>query len=159
MAQQPVQSYPITIRFIRRALDPAYDDTIRVTCENINAPVPRLYKYEFRCLELSRLQNYYFVSEDELLQTLHNAFVMARIDRDPYSSVQVDIPGFPSVILNQTDLSQDVLEIIMFNIQTCVRVWPHATAAAVPAPRPLTALIVRPLVSNEYNSDGSEDSP
>ncbi len=156
MAQQPIQSYPISIRFIRRPLDQLYDDTIRITCENISAPVPRLYKYEFRCLELSRLQNYYFVSEDELLQTLHNAFVMARIDRDPYVSVQVDIPGFPSVILNQTDLSQEVLEIIMFNIQTCVRAWPHAAGPALalaPVPRPLTALIVRPLVDSGYDSD------
>jgi hypothetical protein len=156
MAQQPIQSYPITIRFIRRPLDELYDDTIRITCENINAPVPRLYKYEFKCLELSRIQNYYFVSEDELLQTLHNAFVMARIDRDPYVSVQVDIPGFPSVILNREDLRQEVLEIIMFNIQTCVRAWPHAMAPA-PAPRPqMTALIVRPLVDSGYDSEEEE---
>lgn len=123
--QQTTHSYPIVIRFIRRQLEQAYDDTIKIICENLGTPRPRLYKYEFATLDLSRVQNYYFVSEDELLQTIHNAFIMARVDRDPYVSIQVDIPGFPSVMLHREDLAQmEVLEIVMYNIQTCLRSWP-----------------------------------
>lgn len=168
MAAAAVHSYPILIRFIRRNHDQAYDDTIRITCENLGAAgqVPRLYKYEFRTLDLPRVQNYYFVSEDELLQTVHNAFVMARVDRDPYRSIQVDIPGFPSVMLDREDLAQqEILEIVMFNIQTCLRAWPSAMQ---PQPQPqtqpqqqrqlMTALIVRPIMADSSADNSDEDS-
>ena len=94
---------PFAIRFIKNRADKSEDDVLKITKVDQN-----VYSWWFRDSNDTRahvitLQPAYTVNErlDTLLK-------MVVADTQPPKEIQVDVPGFPSVLINSADLSDHI---------------------------------------------------
>ena len=104
--------------------------------------------------KLSNLRNDFVATESELLDYIDSMFVLLTNDEEPFESVQLSSPVFPSVLLSPATLSRQDIQTEVYNIiRSTLRNWPTRQLYPV-AQRPERPLVVS--LSDE-SSEEEED--
>jgi hypothetical protein len=111
----------IELRFIRRSslpIDAATDDILRITRieENSNRVV-YTEKSGAPVVDVMTFTN------QQLLSYLYRVFWLTNLDEDPFSSMQLFVPGFPTCMLSVTALRQSI-PTVMDCIASVFLNWP-----------------------------------
>jgi hypothetical protein len=96
----------IELRFIRRqSTDAARDDVLRITRidDNLNRVV-----YTEKSNETTAAIDIMTYNNQQLLSYLYRVFWLTNIDEDPFSSMQLFVPGFPTCMMSVTALKQNI---------------------------------------------------
>jgi hypothetical protein len=124
--QSPTQPQdPIEVRFIRpvdahkteRNKDTVI--TVRPTTE------PDKYRFYFREKALGDSANVANLTRRQVLQRLSLMFRLSLDDEDGYRSVQVTVPGMPSVLFRISSLSSNVRDMLYDMMEMTMEAWPE----------------------------------
>jgi len=117
--------HEIQIRFIRRLANgtadpnPARDDILRITSLGENS---------LRAVYTERSEDVAVVdittcTTQQLLAYLYRAFWATSLDEDPFQSVQLFVPGFPTFIIEVATLKHNIPSILDLVMSVCWN-WP-----------------------------------
>ena len=151
----------IQIRFIRRGSnDPARDDILKISKVGENSL--RIVYTEKN--EYDLFTDYLHVNYTQMLAYVCRTITLLTLDEDPFQSVQIFIPGYPTVMFNVTALKEHtgyILELITSTLWN----WPiiskyeedvtHTSSHSVGPTVTPESLLVR---SPEEPADTSENS-
>lgn len=146
----------IELRFIRRhTTDPARDDILRITRidDNLNRVV-----YTEKSNVTTSAVDIMTYNNQQLLSYLYRVFWLTNLDEDPFSSMQLFIPGFPTCMMSVTALRQNIPNIMDCIASTYLH-WPvigqeRDEALRIGCHHSLTTTAVR---SPEQTTDGGNN--
>jgi len=111
----------IQINFIRDSNDSNTDDVMRIRASEVSQ---NLYRVEYEDRTVTA-RNRLLATEGEVLDYVYSVFTLLPIDDDPFESVQITCPTFPSVLLRVKDLGRaQVQGAVTTIIKTTMRNWP-----------------------------------
>jgi hypothetical protein len=109
------------LRFIRNHASSSSDDILKIIPTENSA---RTYDLVFSD-SVNRITNSFSSVESEILQYVDNLFTLLSIDDEPYISVQIDSPSFPSVLIALRNLDRnDVRDAVMDILKSTLRNYP-----------------------------------
>lgn len=111
----------INICFIRKLDNSAFDDVFSIIP---NETCDKMFNISYRD-GVNKVRNTNTVTEYEIYDFVENVFTLLPIDEDPFKTVQITAPSFPSVMLNVEKLGrEEVRESIGNVIKNTIRNWP-----------------------------------
>ena len=119
--------HSIQIRFIRKHLDeyeeydPCTDDVMSIKRVEENSYII-VYMEKSKDGTVVDLMKY---NNQQLLAYLYRAFWLTSMDEDPFDSVRLFIPGFPTCLLSVPALKQQIPYVLDIIISNCWN-WPTA---------------------------------
>ena len=129
----PPQQHSITLRFIRRTptgladTNPANDDILRIT---------KLGENNLRVIYTERSEagpqiDVMTYSYATCIAYLYRVFWLLGLDEDPFQSVQLGIPGYPTCLVQVAELRQNLQHIMELMMNSCIA-WPTSGRPARP---------------------------
>jgi hypothetical protein len=119
--------HSIQIRFIRKLLDeydeydPCTDDVMSIKRVEENSYIV-VYMEKSKDGTVVDVMKY---NNQQLLAYLYRAFWLTSMDEDPFESVRLFIPGFPTCLLSVPTLKQQIPYVLDIIINNCWS-WPTA---------------------------------
>jgi len=114
----------IQVRFLRRLeTDPRKDDILRINRTGENA-YRVIYTEKSGGDTVVDIMNY---TNQQLLAYLYRMLWLVGIDEDPFQSIQVFVPGYPTCLFHVGTLKQNVAPILDLIISSCWN-WPTASS-------------------------------
>jgi len=113
---------PIVFHFIRNVNEESRDDVLTILPSRT---IPSVYDLTYTD-ELCSIKNKFSSVEDGVFDYVNSLFDLLTVDTDPFRSVQVTFPGFPSIMLDTPHLKDR-------NVQRGIKRMLYATLRCFPA--------------------------
>jgi hypothetical protein len=141
----PPAHHAIVLRFIRRTTsgladtDPNHDDILRVTKLGENTlRVVYTERSERNTPMIDVMTQTYAV----FIAYLYRVFWLLGLDEDPFQSVQVSVPGYPTCLIQVSELRQNLQYLMELIMNSCIawpasgRLTPSDTTSTAAPPQP-----------------------
>jgi len=119
------QYHSIQIRFIRRVArgraetDPERDDILLMTRQGENS-IKLVYTEKNDDGPVTDVMTY---NHQQMLSYLYRAFWLLTLDEDPFQSVQLFLPGYPTCLILVTAIKENMARILDLIYSVCLT-WP-----------------------------------
>jgi len=110
---------PIQLRFIRKDDAKMKDDIV-----NIRRKEADLFEIHYNDLDAKVKQKTLGLGRAEVLQHLSYSLRLLTLDEDPFESVQLIIPGMPSILVKPKSLSSSTRDLFYDTIERTMNNWP-----------------------------------
>jgi hypothetical protein len=120
----PLEQDPVEIRFIRPA-DVAKTERNKDTIITVRPAGSDKYRLYFREKALGNSANVVNLTRHQVLQRLSLMFRLTLDDEDGYRSVQVTVPGMPSVLFRISSLSSNLRDMVYDMVEMTMEAWPE----------------------------------
>ncbi len=112
---------PITIRLVRNSnASHLSDDVVHlIPCDTSR----RTYYLRF-IDHLNQTRSETEVVESEYLDYVRNLITLAKVDADPYESIQISTPSFPVILLDIDDIDFNVQSALIDVLTSAMRSYP-----------------------------------
>lgn len=142
---------PIQIRFIRKgAPDPSRDDILKVTKVGENSM--RIVYTEKNVHD--EFTDYLHVSYAQFIAYIYRTILLLTLDEDPFQSVQLFVPAYPTVLLSVGALKENTGYILEMLTNTMSN-WP--VASRFNEPDGIISSHTIPVRSPEETTDAAND--
>jgi hypothetical protein len=110
---------PIQLRFIRKDDAKMKDDIVNITRKEAD-----LFEIHYNDLDAKVKQKTLGLGRAEVLQHLSYSLRLLTLDEDPFESVQLLVPGMPSILVKPKSLSSSTRDLFYDTIERTMNNWP-----------------------------------
>ena len=119
---------PFVIRFIKNTKDKSTDDILKITKLDRNA-----FQWSFKDSNETGSHNLTLQPAYSVNERLEVLLKMVMADAQPPTEIQVDAPGFPSILIKAANL-QNNISLIHETLEHVMYLWPEHVCRKLPTP-------------------------